>query len=658
MRTVTALIIVVALSACTAENLGEAPESTSLATAQQPIIGGEKESGWKGVGAVTSTYPGYGYMGSHCSGTLIAPQWVLTAAHCVMSDDMPVEPELTRFFIGPNANDPYDGTLHWADSFYPHPKYNPNKIKNDIALIHLAQPVEGVKTYDWYSGSITQDMFGLEAFYVGYGVTNGKTNSGGGVKRSAYVAISGAQGNLYYSEFVDAGVCFGDSGGPGLLQYEDEELNSWYVIGVNSFVGGMGGTQDPCKDTLYHTSVGEYSDWIDSHVLGEQPVCTDDLSLCWCDEACSEDGVCDNEVCKTTNCKEYYYCLVDCHYDSSCTKECYITATDEAKKELAQVLYCYYQFCGWFEGEDWDKCVELSCQDPIAACIPPVFGEGTCIDIYTCTQECEDDSYSCQMGCMEEGTEGAQAEMEEMRECMEAQCDNVDSADYYSCLLEQCGEEMYKCVPSSGCSMTGGGCLFGDACYPILDNINDCFPSEDFELDALCDPNVFLPVHCADGMVCAPMDDGFAHCMPGCNGDHDCAPEDFCDFSAFQDSDKVGACLCRDEDGDGWCMADECDDSSILVNPSLGELCFDGIDNDCDGEIDENCGPDEPEVQDVLSQDATPDNHSVVGNIPNEDDGDGCSAAPNNGPAAPLPLLVTLLALLALASLGRNRRRT
>lgn len=644
------LLFLVLLVACDAAPDSSVVGAQPVQTQQLPIVGGEKEYGWAGVGAVTLTYPGYGYMGSHCTGSLIAPQWVLTAAHCVYeSDDLPIFPELTRFFIGPNANDPYDGTLHWADAFFVHPKYNPNKVKSDIALIHLSQPVEGVEHYPWYSGSITEEFFGQEAFYVGYGVTNGINNKGGGVKRSAYVAITGAQGKLYFSDFLETGVCFGDSGGPGLLQTGEEGDEAWYVIGVNSFVGGDGNTQDPCKDTLYHTSVGEFSAWVDSHVNGEQPSCTSDLSLCWCDEACTESGVCDNEVCKATSCKEYYYCLVDCSYDGECTKECYIHATDQAKQELADVLHCYYKNCGWFEGEAWDKCVKLTCQEPIEVCVPPVYGEGSCIDIHDCIENCDGGSYACQMSCMESGSEQAQSDLEEMNECLEAQCDKVPSSQYYGCILEKCSEEMYRCVPSAGCSMTGGGCLLGDACYPILDDVNDCFPSEEFELDALCDPEEFMPVHCNDGLVCAPMNDGFAHCMPGCNGDEDCAVEEFCDYSAFPQSDKVGACLCRDEDGDGWCMADECDDENILVNPGIGELCLDGIDNDCDGEIDENCRPLVP-VEDVVEDDAAADAQGAIGSIASDGKGSGCST----GASLPVSGMWVLVMLLCAVVLRRR----
>ncbi len=44
----------------------------------------------------------------------------------------------------------------------------------------------------------------------------------------------------------------------------------------------------------------------------------------------------------------------------------------------------------------------------------------------------------------------------------------------------------------------------------------------------------------------------------------------------------------RDRDGFDACDAD-CDDTSSQINPGLGERCADGLDNDCDGLVDEGC---------------------------------------------------------------------
>ena len=66
---------------------------------------------------------------------------------------------------------------------------------------------------------------------------------------------------------------------------------------------------------------------------------------------------------------------------------------------------------------------------------------------------------------------------------------------------------------------------------------------------------------------------------------HPEATEDDCTDPADYNCD--GATAWADDDGDGWAACEECDDNDPEVNPGVAEQC-DGIDNDCDGTIDED----------------------------------------------------------------------
>ncbi|MBW2464849.1 MAG: putative metal-binding motif-containing protein [Deltaproteobacteria bacterium] len=159
-----------------------------------------------------------------------------------------------------------------------------------------------------------------------------------------------------------------------------------------------------------------------------------------------------------------------------------------------------------------------------------------------------------------------------------------------------------------------------------------------------CLPDPCLTMSCA------------SFCMDGtCLDDNPCASVT-CEHGCVR-----GLCLQNrnargpDLDDDGYSDVADCDDGNALVHPGRMEVCGNGVDDNCDGFIDERpCGdgtggPDSG----TGGPDSGTGADSGGGVGPGlEEGGCGCGTAPGDEPAGG-----AAIALLVLASLLRRRRR-
>lgn len=238
-----------------------------------------------------------------CSGSLIAPDVVLTAAHCLI-------PERPIVAIGFGEAGQVFGTPAFTvapTECVQHPDYAQFGV-TDVAYCRLAEPVTTVPIVPLLAGcEVDVLQSDVEVTIVGFGATWGTYDEeqdavvtmGVGAKRHTtqtidYVDEDQVEVNLLGADGSQS-ACFGDSGGPALVELDD---GTWRVFGAGSHLydpGGFPGPMEPgniCGVGVAYSYVPPTIAWLESQTGVDLTPCWDgDAYVDGCGESPSAPGV-------------------------------------------------------------------------------------------------------------------------------------------------------------------------------------------------------------------------------------------------------------------------------------------------------------------------------------------------------------------------------
>jgi MYXO-CTERM domain-containing protein len=234
-----------------------------------PVVGGEPAE----VGDYPSTVSlmmdqGGGMWESGCTGTLVTPTVVVTAAHCLQDwYGSPLATNEVRIVYG--YTDPASAPAserRTLASIHPNPDYDPYASTDsdglgatmDIGVVLLSEPIANAVVTPILPASEVDSVLvaGAEVHVVGYGINNLNTWDSGILYKAVTPYIRHIPSEMLAGSPGNPDSCNGDSGGPAYVMVG----GSLYLVGVTSRAWKK--SQAMCGDGGIYTIASAYLPWL------------------------------------------------------------------------------------------------------------------------------------------------------------------------------------------------------------------------------------------------------------------------------------------------------------------------------------------------------------------------------------------------------------